>query len=44
MGLAEDIAAWTYSRVRSDSTSPRTTRVTGGQQTMAIATTMEPSR
>ena len=35
------IAAWTYSRVRSDSTSPRTSRATGGQLTMAIAATIE---
>ncbi len=35
------IAAWTYSRVRSDSTSPRTSRATGGQLTMAIAITIE---
>ena len=40
-GLPGDDAAWTYSRVRSDSTSPRTSRATGGQVTSAIAATIE---
>src|SRR3546814_13770874 len=34
-------AAWTYSRLRSDSTSARTRRATGGQLTMAMAVTVE---
>ena len=35
-------AACTNSRVRNDSTSARTTRATGGQETMAMAATIEP--
>ena len=35
-------AACTNSRDRSDRNSARTTRVTGGQETIAIAATIEP--
>ena len=37
-------AACTNSRVRSVMNSARTTRVTGGQETTAMATTMEQAR
>ena len=35
------MAAWTYSRLLSDRTSPRTSRAIGGHDTIAIASTME---